>query len=238
MDHRRSYNQKKTRRSSDPSLDQRSIGSPNASHGGAAPSSVYLASSPFTRELSDLSGSYLNGKSNRRGSKGSNIPGHIFDQAFVKVPWRQAYALSQLPPQFKDNAASDVQTSRDATIFVSQNDVFEIVDSSPEGTFDLNKCQAQVHTRIPVMILLMDGANHSYELMQIWIDRATDSVRDLVQALQHSIPDKWKQDYDGIFQVRGNRFTQLIHILGLGKYDVQPHEILIAKPRSMAAKVT
>ena len=84
----------------------------------------------------------------------------------------------------------------------------------------------------------MDGGKHSYELMQIWVDRSTDSVRDVVQSLQQSIPEKWKQDYDGIFQVRGNRFTQLIHILGLGKYDVQPNELLIAKPWSMTAKVT
>lgn len=234
IDLRCSINEKKTP-SRSPPADLHSIGSASRSHGSKAPSSVYLASTPLTRELSDLSGSYLNGTSNRRGSKGSSVPGHIYD--VKKVPWRQAYALSQLPPQFKENPTSNFETSRDATIFVNgQNEVVEIVDSL-EGALDLNKFEAQVHSRIPVMILLMDGTSHCYELMQIWVDRSTDSVRDLAQTLHQSIPNKWKTTYDGIFQVRGNRFTQLIHILGLGKYAVQPHEILIAKPWSMAAKV-
>ena len=74
--------------------------------------------------------------------------------------------------------------------------------------------------------------------MQIWVDRSIDSIRDLVQVLQHKLPVGWKQAYDGLFQVRGNRFTQLINIIKLVKYDLQPNEILIAKPWSMAAKVT
>jgi len=88
------------------------------------------------------------------------------------------------------------------------------------------------------MILLMDPSKQSYELMQIWVDRSIDSIRDLVQVLQHKLPVKWKQAYDGLFQVRGHRFTQLINIIRLVKYDIQPHEILVAKPWSMTAKVT
>jgi hypothetical protein len=38
--------------------------------------------------------------------------------------------------------------------------------------------------------------------------------------------------------VRGHRFTQLINIIRLVKYDVQPHEVLVAKPWGMTAKVT
>ena len=94
------------------------------------------------------------------------------------------------------------------------------------------------HNRVPLMILLMDPPKQSYELMQIWVDYEMDSVRDLVQILQHKLPFKWKQAYDGLFQVRGNRFTQLIHIIRLARYDMQPYEILIAKPWSMAAKTT
>jgi hypothetical protein len=48
----------------------------------------------------------------------------------------------------------------------------------------------------------------------------------------------WKQNYDGLVQVRGTHFTQLINIIRVGKYDIQPHEILIAKPWGMTAKMT
>jgi hypothetical protein len=235
MDLKRAYKQQHIR-SSDPSADQRSIGGASAANSGAAPSSVYLPCTPLTRDLSDLSGPFFNGTKNR-GSKGPSVPGHIYDEPSVKGPWRQAYVLSQLPPDKPDPRASENAATMDATIVVSRSDVVEIVNSL-ETTLDLDKFQAQEHNRIPVLVLLMHGAKHSYELMQIWVDRTTDSVRDIVHALQQSVPENWKQDYDGIFQVRGNRFTQLIHILRFGKYDVQPHEIFIAKPWSMTAKVT
>jgi hypothetical protein len=234
MDRRRAYQQQ--RRNGDPDQRNDSTGSANASHGGKAPSSVYLACTPLTRDLSDLSGSYMNGKPTTKGSKVPSVPGHIYDQASLEGPWRQAYSISKLPPQHKENLAPNAPVSRAATILVSRNNDVEIVDTF-EATLNLNKLETQGHNRTSVSILLMDGAKQSYELMQIWIDRTTDSVRDVVHALQQSIPDKWRLAYDGIFQVRGSRFTQLINILQLGKYDVQPHEILIAKPWSMTAKV-
>lgn len=240
-DLRTPYKENKTR-SFDPSLAQRSTGS--STNGGAAPSSVYLASHSLTRELSDLSGSCAHGSGNTPGSR-SSVPGHICDQGPGKASWGQAYTLSDLPPQLSADKVSGAGTCRDATIIVSRDDVVEIVDGVAgnlnldmlESTLNLELLQTQEHSRIPITILLMDGAKHSYELMQIWVDKSTDSVRDIVQILQKSVPDKWKQDYDGLFQVRGNRFTQLIHILRLSKYDIQPSEILIAKPWSMTAKV-
>jgi hypothetical protein len=76
--------------------------------------------------------------------------------------------------------------------------------------------------------------------MQIWVDVEVDTVRDVLHSIQHSLYDKeeWRQDYDGLFQVRNNHFSQLIHILNLSKYGVQPHELWVAKPWSMSAKTT
>jgi hypothetical protein len=161
-------------------------------------------------------------------------------------------------------------------IWVEQNDSVEIfgnlhttlgLDGFPREP-GLGKIQPQQHNRTPIIILLMDPNQHCYELMQIWVDRAMDSIRDLMQALQqrlsqdlhqhhqHSTQQQqlqqqhqpqqqqqqeqlsWKQAYDGIFQVRGHRFTQLINIIRLLKYDIQPHEILVAKPWAMSAKLT
>lgn len=161
------------------------------------------------------------------------------------------------------------------SIWVARNDVVEIFDNL-QSSLGLDRLQINnAGNRIPVMILLMDPTKHTYELMQVWVDRANDSIRDLVHVLQHKLPISslsssspssaaastsssngggggsgggagaggataggWNQAYDGIFQVRGNRFTQLINIIRLVKYDVQPHEILIAKPWAMTAKMT
>ena len=233
------------------SLDNKSAGSGSA----AAPSSVYLAGPPITRELSDLSGSYVNGSSSR-GGRGA-VPAQIFDQAFFnKGPWRQGYVLSQMPPSSSSSSPSPprqpanpehiITSNRTATVFVSQNEDshgVEIINDLISGELNLltsssPSIQNNNNNRIPIIVLLMDTSKKSYELMQIWVDRSTDSVRDVVQTLHHSIPDKWKLDYDGIFQMRGNRFTQLINILSLEKYDAQPYELWIAKPWSMTAKVT
>ena len=52
------------------------------------------------------------------------------------------------------------------------------------------------------MVLLMDPSQKTYELMQIWVDRSIDSIRDLAQVLRHKHPTQWKQAYDGLSQVR------------------------------------
>ena len=90
--------------------------------------------------------------------------------------------------------------------------------------------------RIPILILLLDPGRKKYEIMQLWVDLQTDLVRDVLYTLQRKLSDKWRQDYDGLFQLRGSNYCQLLHILDIAKYDVRPREILVAKPWSMAAK--
>lgn len=92
--------------------------------------------------------------------------------------------------------------------------------------------------RFPLLILLMDPHRKIYEFEQLWIDIETDTVRDILHAIQLSLSDRWRQDYDGLFQVRNQTFNQLIHILNVEKYGVQPLEIWVAKPWAMSAKAT
>lgn len=101
----------------------------------------------------------------------------------------------------------------------------------------------QHHVRIPLVILLMDPNRKVYELLQMWIDNKNDTVRSIVHTIQKTISLtmselSWRQDYDGVFQVRNNHFSQLIHVLTASKYDVQPYELWVAKPWSMSAKAT
>lgn len=244
--------------------DHCSMSSMSAANSGATPSSVYMPSVPLSRDVSDLSG--LSG-----GTRASSVPGQIYDPKSFQQPWRQAYCLSLQPPPVKAKGKDDVNNANSSadegdennkkspSIWVAQTDVVEIFDNL-QAALGLNQFQMVGHNRIPIMILLMDPHRHCYELMQIWVDRAMDSIRDLMQAMQqklssdqqqhqhHSNPSnhhqqqqhskQWKQAYDGIFQVRGRRFTQLINIIRLVKYDVQPYEILVAKPWGMTAKVT
>jgi hypothetical protein len=231
--------------------DQHSISGGSAANSAATPSSVYMPSSvALSRDnMSDLSG--VSGGTHR-GSSSHNIPGQILDPKSLRRPWKQAYDLSNIPPECNKNGALSGRTGQNAncndgqnnntdgpSIWVAQNDVVEIFENL-ESSLGLNRLQMMggMHKRIPIMVLLMDPSRQSYELMQIWVDPSIDSVRDMVQVLQHKLPVKWKQAYDGLFQVRGTRFTQLINIIRLVKYDIQPHEILVAKPWSMAAKVT
>lgn len=229
--------------------DQHSTSGGSAANSAATPSSVYMPSSiALSRDnMSDLSG--VSGGTNR-GSSSNAIPGQIFDPKFLMRPWKQAYNLSNVPPECKKNASSSgvngylvcndrQNTTGGTSVWVAQNDVVEIFHNL-DSSLGLDRFQIMggMHKRIPVMILLMDPSTQSYELMQIWVDCAIDSIRDLVQVLQQKLPVKWKQAYDGLFQVRGHRFTQLINIIRLFKYDIQPHEILVAKPWSMAAKAT
>lgn len=187
---------------------------------------VLLSTHPLTRELSDLSGSYANGAAGTGG-----VPGVIFPEPSPgSSPWRQAYVASKLPPPSTKRPPSLCNAAGRIESVDVIDDIFE------DASLDLSRSKG--HNRIPVTVLLMDGSKHTYELLQIWIDRSVDSVRDVVLAMQRGLPNKWKLGYDGIFQVRGNRFTQLIHILRMAKYDIQPNEILIAKPWAMTAKLT
>ena len=228
--------------------DQHSSSGGSAANSAGTPSSVYMPSSvALSRDVSDISG--ISGGTSR-GPSSNNIPRQIFDSKSLTRPWKQAYNLSKIPPECQGNVSScrrneentvsnDGQTIiRSPSIWVAENDVVEIFDSL-ESSLGLDRFQIMrgKHNRIPIMILLIDPSKQVYELMQIWVDRSIDSIRDLIQVLQHKLPVNWKQAYDGLFQVRGHRFTQLINIIRLVKYDIQPHEILVAKPWSMAAKV-
>jgi hypothetical protein len=235
MDLRRTH-PTETNRSKEVSSDLQSHGSGSQK----APTSVYLAASPLARELSDLSGSYLNGHASR-GQKGASVPAQIYDQAGHKGTWRHGYILSQPLPQFR--AKANLPGSKDevnSTIFVGHDDGVEIVaERQHDGSAELTIVPSgSEHHRIPVVLLLMDTNRKVYELMQIWVDKSIDFVRDVVHTMQQSIPDKWKHAYDGVFQMRGNKSTQLINILSLEKYDAQPYEVWIAKPWSMTAKLT
>lgn len=197
---------------------------PTGSDTSAAPRSVYLTPIPLTRELSDLTGSYANGTSGK-----NSVPNTIYQQLPVgRGPWRQAYIASQPPP-----TSSPLPVGSSSSSLKQRNDPVQAISQ-----LEFIGSERQHHNRIPINVVLMDGPNQTYELLQIWIDRTVDSVRDVVQAVQRGIPSSWKPSYDGIFQIRGNRFTQMIHILKMAKYDIQPNEILIAKPWSMTAKVT
>ena len=91
--------------------------------------------------------------------------------------------------------------------------------------------------RSPLLIVLIDPSRRLYEIMQLWIDKENDSVRDVLQSVRQTMHEKWRHDYDGLFQIRAGRPSQLIHVLGVQQYDVQPFEIWVAKPWAMAAKV-
>ena len=235
-DPRRSYPNNKNNANTDAS-DTSSV-----ANSAAAPSSVYLGSPvALTRELSDLSGSYMSVSGSVASAKAASIPGHIYDlNSSVKGPWRQAYVLSQQPPQHQQSKGQKRAPGRDDTIFVDRNDVVEVVKRQDSITTGLEflKQESGDHHRIPLMLLLMDPGRKLYELMQLWVDKSSDSVRDVLNAMQQAIPDKWKQAYDGLFQMRGSKFTQLINILSVAKYDIQPYEILIAKPWSVPSKAT
>lgn len=203
----------------------------------STPHSVYLASEMLVRDdVSDLSGSYVSGINSGRTS----VPGTVYQEASATGPWRQAYVASRLPPPKSNSCIIPPAVVRGRSSISARTTIdgcVEVIDknnhkSDPPGLQKLN------HDRIQVTVLLMDGNKHSYELLQVWINRETDSVRGVVKAVENGIPEiKWKTSYDGLFQVRGNRFTQLIHILKLSKYDIRQNEVLIAKPRTMSSKV-
>lgn len=233
-----------------PNIYSRSISqSSNESNGSAdAPTSVMcVPESPLNRELSDLSGSYMNGNTapRRRRNSGSTqcgVPTTICSnaEASIQGPWRQACVLSAPPPKEKNTW----QTA----IVVERNGVIELVKNSDEESGDSDDIflgeshptnrESPSPSRIPLIILLMDPGRKQYELMRLWVDTEMDTVRDVLHALQHKLSDKWKQDYDGLFQLRGDHYCQLVHILSIAKYDLKPQELWVAKPWSMAAKTT
>uniref|UniRef100_A0A7S3LCW2 Uncharacterized protein n=1 Tax=Amphora coffeiformis TaxID=265554 RepID=A0A7S3LCW2_9STRA len=246
--------------------DNRSRGSnTSASDSHATPTSVLLrAGSPLTRDLSDLSGSYMGGNTvsyRGRTPSPSGVPVHVYpsDQSDTSYqrPWRHAHVLSSRgpmhpqPPPDEENVEhykNQIDLVKKSRVMVGPQGLVEVVayrtdDSVASDSIDsiLNGSQANARgsqQRFPLLILLMDPHRKIYEFEQMWIDIETDTVRDVLHALQLSLSDRWRQDYDGLFQVRNQTFNQLIHILNVEKYGVQPLEVWIAKPWAMSAKAT
>ncbi|CAB9504207.1 expressed unknown protein [Seminavis robusta] len=299
------------------SRKQRQVSSNNST--GSAPSSVMCVPAPLTRELSDLSGSYMNGNTAPRGFNGGRASVCSNEHEQAQGFWRQAYILSspcpkETPPApavtttttttttaATTTAAAATQQQSQALIVVERNGVIELVKKSDSGSStggddqhdhehqqqQLNRTNSfgarngaahnqsnnKLHTasrgaelsnedllflshtsptslllsvdnnskddessRIPILILLLDPGRKQYEIMQLWVDPLADLARDVLYALQRKLSDRWRQDYDGLFQLRGDKFCQLVHILSIAKYDVRPRELWVAKPWSMAAK--
>lgn len=241
---------------------------PSASNDSVAtPSSVHVAPKgeiSLTRDLSDLSGSYMNGNTAVR-SHVKTIPINVYPSdasgSSYQRPWKQAKVLSssRLPfhPQPPADDESSVGIRRKMSKFplsvtVDKGEVIEVAmehESSPTTTTKTHAAAISVeglesavatkgqHKRTPIILVLMDPQRKQYELMQLWMDSASDAVRDVLQAITRNL-ENWRQDYDGLFAVRNNHFSQLIHVLQVGKYDVVPGEVWVAKPWSMSAKAT
>jgi len=220
-------------------MSNKKIKKPNEADDHSAPGSVYLAHDQLIRDdVSDLSGSFIGGFNNVRTS----VPRTIYQEATSGGRWRQAYVASRLPPPRTGHFSLPLSKGRGRNLVYSRSGTdgsVEVIGATyMGGPLEMEELQKQSENRIPVTVLLMDGSKRTYELLQVWIDRTKDSVRSFLQAVQRGIPnEKWKTTYDGIFQVRGNRFTQLIHILQLSKYDIRPNEVFVAKPSSMTSKV-
>lgn len=191
----------------------------------------------------------------------SGVPVHVYpsDQSDTSYqrPWRHAHVLSSRGPLHPQPPADDENThhknqldfTKKSRVMVGPQGLVEVVafraDSSvASDSIDsiLNGSHAShprgSQHRFPLLILLMDPHRKIYEFEQLWIDIETDTVRDILHAIQLSLSDRWRQDYDGLFQVRNQTFNQLIHILNVEKYGVQPLEVWVAKPWAMSAKAT
>lgn len=227
-------------------FDTRSHGSGDSS--AATPTSVVLGTpSVLTRDdLSDLSGSYINGNTVSR-NRSNAAASYQSDQSATSYqrPWRLGKILSTREPSHPqpqhDSNDSVVRLFKERLLEAPEG--LEIVPHCGDSTSmdtgrDTGDSSANPHERQPVIILLMDPGQKLYELMQLWIDPSSDSVRDVLHAVQLGLSNRWRQDYDGLFQTRNNTFSQLIHILDVAKYDVRPYEIWVAKPWAMPAKAT
>ena len=217
----------------------------------ATPSSVHLIGSPLTRELSDLSGSYMNGSPlppSGRGGVPRNILGSPRDSPLtIRQPWRQAFSLSVLAPD-TDGPRMPIlsSTGPDDLIMIERNGGVEVmppevvVDTPEKMTLDLFETGTEMerHERFPVVIVLMNPCYKTYELMQLWLDSKRDTVRDVLQTLRQALPNTWSQDYDGLAQFRRNRLSQLINCLRIQQFEVVPYEIWVAKPWALSAEHT
>jgi hypothetical protein len=151
-------------------------------------------------------------------------------------------SLSPLQQQQRLTVGSKISTI--PFVSMERGDVIEVcmpqtsAATSSDGGMSLSTDKKNVN-RLPLVLVLMDPSRKLYELLQLWIDTSIDTVRDILQTINKNIVvEQWKQDYDGLFQIRNNHFSQLIHVLPAGKYDIVPGEIWICKPWSMTSKQT
>ena len=217
----------------------------------STPSSVMVGST-ISRELSDLSGSYMHGNpayySSSRSS--ASIPRHIrttdshTSLSSIHKPWRQAYVLSKSDRSVagttskgeNQNGENDSEDDSLALILVERTGGVELVQRpNIDDVFPMTLPNERKRT--PLIILLSDHSRRQYEIMQLWIDHETDSVRSVLQSVRQSVPDRWRHDYDGLIQIRAGKPSQLIHVLSVKEYDARPYEIMFAKPWAMAAKL-
>lgn len=233
------------------------------SNNSSRPSSVVLATpESLTRDLSDLSGSYFNGNTAPRSTSQHQrigvpaaVPQNVYpsgtDQSVTshQRPWRQAKIMSRREPTHPQPRQDD-QSVGVVRLTAAMVDKLGVADAANQndmmsrrtlkmrpGNGNNQQCEEK-RCRAPLLILLMDPGRKLYELMQLWIDIELDTVRDVLNATQKNLSESWRQDYDGVFQVRNSSLNQLIHVLNVHKYDVKPHEVWVAKPWAMAAKTT
>lgn len=207
------WNQVSTPRSVDSSAGS-SHHTPTSSAQGSIPS-----------VLSDLTGSYKHGRTGGDGQKST-------------TPWTHAKILSKPPkhPQpHRDDCSVSIATPRKQ--HKAQVDPEAGVELYMPGSPPRRSSEEAAAVLVPIVILIMDPQQKTYELSQQWIDPVHDTVRDCLHSLQKGLHG-WPQDYDGLFSVRNNHFNQLIHILNVSRYDVEPYEVWIAKPWAMAAQAT
>lgn len=218
----------------------------------------------LTRDLSDLSGSYYNGIS--AGRSGVSVVPHSNNSNNNNntTTWRHAKVLSssRLPlhpqPHTDDESSVGMRGNNNnnnnnnskrclSSAIVDRGEVIEVcvrdtaAAASMVDTFTTtNNNKDKAPGRTPLIVLLMDPNRRLYELLQLWMDSRTDTVRDVLQTVNRNLDTSaWKQDYDGLFQVRNNHFSQLINVLQAGKtYHVVAGEVWVAKPWSMSAKQT
>jgi hypothetical protein len=229
-----------SRHHEDRSKAQRTAGSAasGSKSNRSTPRSVVLGSVTLSRDLSDLSGSYYHGTHVPSAGQ-KTVPRHIYRDdgstiSSLQKSWMQAYVISTPSP---DTILNDLMDANDITkpcIFLEVNNSIELVR---RGTHKAPLYAINASPRIPIFVLLMDTNKRTYEILRIFIDTETDNVRDVLNSIRKNLPDYWKQDYDGLLQVRSEAPSQLIHCLSVQHYDVNPYELWIAKPWSMSAKI-
>lgn len=217
--------------------------------------------------MSDLSGSYYNGGTGGGGGGHSSRANTTTAPVLTIVPtsgcWRHAKVLSshrlpQHPQPPADDESSvgvrgvrrQLQQQQTTTSVMNGNSQVEAIEVCVQDTSNntpnnlvagLPAAEDEKNSnRTPLLLLLMDPSRKMYELLQMWMDASQDTVRDVLQTVNRNLDNSnhWKQDYDGLFQVRNNHFSQLIHVLVAGKYEVVPGEVWVCKPWSMSAKQT